>query len=199
MNVDRFIRVAAVAGFLGAAMQVIGGVVETVDRVGPGEPGFAFRTSVIAVAYLMLLVAVIGLTRSGAAGPGWPARIGLGAVGVGFAGFAVAQVVLRVDFGLAERVLFPAATVLIGVGMIVAGVGVLRARRWRGPFRAVPLICGLYPFLVIFPAFAASGGPNFLVLSGWGACWAALAVGLWLSASTRAGRETGAPLRVGST
>ncbi|MGH3717198.1 MAG: hypothetical protein ACRDT4_27605 [Micromonosporaceae bacterium] len=183
------------AGFLGASLQVIGGIVESVDRVGPTEPGFAFRTSVIAVAYLMLLVAVIGLSRSGAAGGGLPARIGLAAVGVGFAGFAVAQVVLRIDFLLAEQVLFPAATVLIGLGMIVAGIGVLRARRWRGPLRAIPLICGLYPFLVIFPAFAI-GGPNFLVLSGFGACWAALAVGLWLSASTRAGGKTGAPLRM---
>jgi hypothetical protein len=78
--------------------------------------------------------------------------------------------------------MFPAATVLVGIGMLVVGVGVLRARRWRGARRVVPLVCGLYPFLVLFPVFAASGGPNFLVLSGWGVCWALLSIALWVSA-----------------
>jgi hypothetical protein len=179
-DINRLVRGASVAGFVGAVLQIAGGVVETVDRVQPGEPGFAFRTSVIAVAYLTLVVGLIGLARSGATGPGLPARIGLGAVGAGWAVSAVAQVVLRVDLDLAEQVMFPAATVLVGIGMVLAGVGVLRARRWRGLRGVVPLVCGLYPFVVLFPVFAASGGPNFLVLSGWGVCWALLSIALWV-------------------
>jgi hypothetical protein len=67
--------------------------------------------------------------------------------------------------------------------MILAGIGVLRARRRRGWHRFVPLLCGLYPFAVIFPVFAATGAANFLVLSGWGACWLALAAALWRQTS----------------
>jgi hypothetical protein len=164
---------------VGAFLQIAGGILESVDRVLPGEPGFTSRTSVIGIAYLLLLAAVIGLGRTGAAGGGWPARVGLVVAGLGWVLSAVAQFVLSVDLDLAEKVLFPVATILIAVGMIVAGVGVLRAHQWTGWHRGAPLICGLYPLLVIFPVFAATGGPNFLVLSGWGACWLALGVSLW--------------------
>jgi hypothetical protein len=63
--------------------------------------------------------------------------------------------------------------------MTVVGVAIIRARRWRGWRRVIGLVCGLYPFLVLFPTFAATGGPNFLVLSGWGACWFALGLAVW--------------------
>ena len=155
--VGRFVRGAAVAGMVGALLQVLGGILETVDPVRPAEPGFAFRTSLIGIAYLMLTAAVIGLARSGVAGQGWPPRLGLAAACLGWILSAVAQFVLQVDVGLAEKVLFPAATVMIGLGMLLAGVAAVRARRLRGWRRFTPLICGLYPFLVIFPVFAGSG------------------------------------------
>jgi hypothetical protein len=173
------LRWTAAVGVVGALLQVLGGILETVDRVLPGQPGFVLRTSVMGIAYLMLLTAVIGLGRSGAAGTGRPARLGLVGAGLGWALSAAAQFVLTANADLAEKVLFPVATTLIGIGMLIVGVAVLRARRWRGWHRVTPLICGLYPFLVIFPVFAATGGPNFLVLSGWGACWMAVAISMW--------------------
>jgi hypothetical protein len=42
----------------------------------------------------------------------------------------------------------------------------------------MPLLCGVYPFAVVFPVFAAVGEPSFLVLSGWGVCWLGLALAL---------------------
>jgi hypothetical protein len=163
-------------------LQVLGGVLESVDRVKAGEPGFALRTTVMAVAYVMLLVLVLALARSGVAGRGKLARYGLVMAGAGWALSVVAQLALRTEVDLAEQVLFPTATVVIGIGMVAAGTAVRRAGHWRGWRRWGPLLCGLYPFAVIFPVFAAKGEPNFLVLSGWGACWLGVAVALRNSA-----------------
>lgn len=189
MDTGGFTRGAAAAGLVGAALQIVGGVVETVDRILQGAPGFALRTWVIGGAYLLLMTLVIGLARSGVAGAGVPARTGLVAASLGWALAAVAQIVLQINFTLAVMVLFPVSTVMIGVGMLVAGVGVLRARRWSGPSRFVPLLCGMYP-LAMIPIFAILGGPNFLVLAGQGVCWALLA--LAPRASARAGQSASA-------
>jgi hypothetical protein len=156
-----------VAGLVGALLQILGRILETVDRVRPAEPGFVFRMSLIVIAYLMLTVAVIGLARSGVAGQGWLPRLGLAVACFGWILAAVADFVLQVNVDLAEKVLFPAAIVMVGFGMLLAGVAALRAHRLRGWRRVTPLICGLYPFLVIFPAFAASGAPNFSSCPAW--------------------------------
>jgi hypothetical protein len=169
---------AVVLGATGAVLQILGGVIETIDRVKAGEQGFALRTTVIALAYVMLVVIVLALARSGVAGRGPLARGGLVAAGAGWVLSAAAQLVLQVDVDLAEQVLFPIATVAIGAGMLSAGIGVVRAGGLRGWRRWTPLLCGVYPFAVIFPVFAALGEPNFLVLSGWGACWLGVALAL---------------------
>lgn len=175
------LRWAAAAGIAGGLLQTVGGVVETVDRVLPGEPGFVPRTSIIGIAYLMLAGAVLGVGALDVAAPRRYAWIGLGVAAFGWLLSAVAQFVLQIDFDLAVAVLFPLSNALIGIGMLTVGVLALRARRWRGWRLATPLICGLYPFLVIVPVFAANGGPVFLVLSGWGACWMLLGLAMWSS------------------
>jgi hypothetical protein len=171
VNVGRFARRAAAAGLVGALLQIGGGILESVDRVRAGEPGFAFRTALIGIAYLLLGVSVVGLMQSRLSGSGLVPRWALGIAAAGWILSAVAQFVLPADTDLAQQVLFPTATVLIGLGMTVAGIAALRAGRLRGWSRVGPIACGLYPFVVAFPVFAATGGPQFLVLSGWGPCW----------------------------
>lgn len=171
-------RTVIALGGLGAGLQVLGGLLETVDRVRVGEPGFGVRTTVIVAAYLLLVVSVFALARSGAAGRGAIARYGLVVAGAGWVLAVVAELALRVDVDLAEQVLFPIAIIAIGIGMVAAGVGVLRTGRWHGWRRWIPLACGAYPFAVTFPVFAAAGEPNFLVLSSWGVCWLVLALAL---------------------
>jgi hypothetical protein len=178
-----FVSRSAVAGLVGAVIQVVGGVVETLDRVRPGEPDFAIRTTVMTGAYLLLMTAMIGLSRSGLCGTGSLGRLGPLAAAGGFIAQAVAQIVLLFAVDLAEQVLFPIGLFLIGLGLILAGIGALRARRWHALDRAIPLICGLYPFLVVFPSFAAAGEPVFLVLSGWGVCLALLTLALYRAPS----------------
>lgn len=176
----------AIVGLLGAFLQILGGALEVVNRVLPGEPGFATRTAIIGLAYLMLLVAVVGLAMTGAAGSGITARLGIGLACLGWALSVVSQFVLSVNLDLAENVLFPVATIATGTGMVLAGIGVLRTRCWSGWHRFIPLLCGLYPFAVTFPVFAATGAPNFVVFSGWGVCWFALAAAMWRQRSTSA-------------
>ena len=171
-------RTVIALGGLGAGLQILGGVLETVDRVRAGEPGFGVRTTLIVAAYLLLMLNVFVLARSGAAGRGAVARYGLLVAAAGWVLAVVAELVLRADVDLAEQVLFPIAFTAIGAGMVAAGVGVLRTRRWRGWRRWMPLACGAYPFAVMFPVFATAGQPNFLVLSGWGVCWLVLALAL---------------------
>lgn len=192
------VRVAAAACAVGAFAQITGGILETVDRVLPPDPGYALRTTLIAAAYLLLLGGVIGLARSGAAGDGWLGRIGLPMAGLGWLASAIAQIVLQIDFTLAETVIFPAATVLLGLGMLLAGAAVLRARCWHGWHRIVPLLCGLYPFVVIFPVFAALGGPSFLALAGFGLCWLALGIALWTSAAASTSSTARSGIAAGS-
>ncbi|WP_395725195.1 hypothetical protein [Nakamurella sp.] len=175
-------RLLAVLGMAGALAQVGGGLLETVDRVGPGEPGYALRTSAIGVAYLLFLATLVGVERSGATAHRRLSRVGLTVAGVGWVLYSVAQFVLQVDPRPAETVLFPVGTVLIGIGMIAAGVGVLRAHRWTGWRRYTVLACGVYPFAILFPTFAITGGPNFLALALWGVCWFVSALALWPAA-----------------
>ena len=55
---------------------------------------------------------------------------------------------------------------LQGLGLALMGIGVLRTGQWQGWYRFTPLLCGLYPFLVLIPAFAITGGPNFWAIAG---------------------------------
>jgi hypothetical protein len=177
---------AAIAGSVGALLQISGGILETVDRVHVGEPGFTVRTAIIGVAYLLLAVSVIGLMQWRPGLGGTAGHLSWWALGVAAGGWimsAVAQFTLPAANEFAEQVLFPVATVLIGLGMAVAGVVALRVRRDRSPW-FMALVCGLYPFLVIFPVFAVNGGPQFLVLTGWGLCWLLLATGAYRRART---------------
>jgi len=52
---------------------------------------------------------------------------------------------------------------------------VLRAKRWHGWTRWLPLLTGLYPFLVLFPLIAITGAANIFAIGGWGLVWLASA------------------------
>lgn len=63
---------------------------------------------------------------------------------------------------------------LNGVGMLLVGIAVWRAKTWRGWIRWVPLSIGLYPLLVMFPVLIVTGHPPRLLIGGWGLLWAVL-------------------------
>jgi hypothetical protein len=95
--------------------------------------------------------------------------------------FALAELVLIFDFATA-RTLFGIATPLHGVGMIGIGIAVLMSKRWQSRHSSMPLLCGLYPFAILLPAFVLSGGMNFYALAGWSLLFLLLGVALWQEA-----------------
>jgi hypothetical protein len=70
------------------------------------------------------------------------------------------------------------ATVAIGVGLVAAGVAVLRARVWSGRHRFVPLALGVWVFVPMLPALLAPFVAARLAITGWMLLFALLGVAL---------------------
>ena len=138
-----------------------------------------------AVSHLLLLAGVVGLARAGAVGWGGLAVSGLGLTLLGLAVLTVAEISWLAGLGATDA-LYGIATLAMMLGLILAGVAVLRAGRWAGWHRYTPLACGLYIPLVMLPSFALPGLAMNYAIAGWGVCW--LLLGLALQAeATRAG------------
>ncbi len=75
---------------------------------------------------------------------------------------------------------------LNGVGMLLAGVAIWRAKIWRGWVRWVPLSIGLYPLLVMFPVLVLTGHPPRLLIGVWGLLWTLLGYAIRQQARPRA-------------
>jgi len=125
------------------------------------------------------LLAVLALTWSHAAGPGRTARVGLAAAMLGQATLACAEVTWPNSPDLAN-VLFGVGPMLTGVGLVVAGIPVLRGRRWTAWRRFTPIAVGAYVFIILTPVLIGSGGPPapaaLWAIAGWDVLWALLAI-----------------------
>lgn len=182
MDTGRIVRVGAVSLVAGAVVQGSCGIVQIADPLSYGQPGFGFRNTIVAIGQVLQLAGVIGVFRSGAAA----GRLGSGGITAACAAFGLLIVALLVEpFQPAVAgPLYGIAAPVVGAGMVAAGIATLRARRWSGWQRYTPLACGLYTFLVLLPAFAATGGPSFPALAAYNVCWLALGVALWTSDAT---------------
>lgn len=81
-----------------------------------------------ALIHLGELAGVLAVALLGAAGRGWLGRIGLGVAVVGQVMLAVAEITYNFDESAGDA-LFNIAPELSGVGLILAGIAVLRADR----------------------------------------------------------------------
>ncbi|MGW4210385.1 hypothetical protein ACWEIJ_20520 [Lentzea sp. NPDC004789] len=131
-----------------------------------------------AVIHLGELSAVVALARSGAAGRGRFARLGLAAAIAGQLLLAAAELIWPGTPGLAD-VLFGVAPILTGAGLITAGAATIRTKAWTGSSRLLPLALGLYTVLVLIPVMIGSGGPPaplaLWTIAGWDLLWFLLA------------------------
>lgn len=167
MKQTSFVRSSALSLILGALLQLVLGTIQHVAPVWPPSLAFSIRNSAIALSHLLVLIGVIGLARTGGAGNGWLGKIGLGIAIVGGILFIPSELLIQFNQTLGSN-LDGMCAMLLGLGLVLAGIAVIRARQWQGWHRVMPLLTGLYVFLVIFPAFAITKGPNFLALAGWG-------------------------------
>lgn len=110
--------------------------------------------------------------------PGLPvARGALAFAAVALAAFGLAHFYALVDEDLAV-LLFSVFMVLAVIGMVVAGIALLRSGVGDARTRWLPLACGVWPVATI-PAAAAIGDvPHFLAITVWGLLWAAFGIGL---------------------
>jgi hypothetical protein len=130
------------------------------------------------VHHLGMVAVLVGLARAGVTGDGRIARIGAWLAVAGTFLLAVQELATGLLHG--EALLATAnegamgagygvSTNLIGLGMVVAGIGVVRARVWAGWARWVPLAIGVMHFVVVTPAIFSG---NFVA--------ARLAIGSWI-------------------
>lgn len=143
------------------------------------EPSWGYLAQ--AVIHIGELAGVLALLWCGAAGAGALARIGIGAAVVG----QVLLVVAELTYPSAPAdgdPLFSVGPLLSGLGLILAGIAVLRAGRWTGWPRFVPLTLGIYVPVIMIPAIIVSGGPPasgaLVALAVWDVLWLLLGVGV---------------------
>lgn len=178
------VRVAGIVGLVGGVLSVVLDVYELMTL--PIEVSMAASLRNV-LFQLTAIIALAGLAALGAAGHAWWARLGIGVTFLGFAVLIGGELIEPFDPATGEM-LFAIAPLLAGPGLVLAGVGVLRARRWSGWRRFVPLSCGVYLLVVFVPVVISTGtDAGFLIaVMGWGACLAALGLAVAQEASTPA-------------
>jgi hypothetical protein len=132
--------------------------------------------------HLLLMAGIAGLAQSHAAGRGWLATSGLSLSQIGLAVLVIAEASWLFSTSATET-LFGVATLVLLLGLILAGIAVVRAGRWLGWHRFTLLACGVFIAVVVIPSFALPGYASNYAIGVWGVCW--LVLGLSLLTETR--------------
>jgi hypothetical protein len=154
--------------------------------------GFVAAQILFVVNHLLLLAGVLALARARAAqGRAWTAGITVTVVGL-LAWTACELWAITLVHRLTAD---PPATAVItgygignavlGIGLIITGVAVVRARRWAGWARWIPLILGIGMFVVVVPGTLAGFLAGRIALAVWMLGWAALGVALVRGTATQ--------------
>jgi len=112
-----------------------------------------------ALSDLLIVATLVVLRRTDACGDGASARIGLGLASFGYLMDVPGELLTEASRPVAGT-LSGVGTLLFAVGLIVAGISMLRARRWHGWHRFVPLALGAYIPVVLLPSLMLRRGPN---------------------------------------
>jgi hypothetical protein len=194
---DATIRTTRTLALVAVVVTVLAAIDAAAGAIVVWEPSWGFVAQ--AVIHLGELAAVIALALSGAAGRGWLARIGLGATVIGQVLLAAAELIDPFSPEVGDQI-FYVAPLLSAIGLILAGIAVLRTRHWGGWHRFTPLLVGLWSLIVLTPAVIASGGPPaplaLWAIAGWELCWVLLGVAVLAEIAVSAPRR-GAAAPVG--
>jgi hypothetical protein len=180
---------------VGAVIGVISGLVTAfippavgVDQYSyPYTPqGFRLAEAVFIVNHVLLLVGLLGLMRSGVTGSGRPGVIGLWIAVAGMIVLSLCEVAAMTlaesAYPTAETDLldsgFGVSSIVIGLGLVLAGVAAVRAGRWEGAARFAPLACGLAVFLIVIPGIFGTFLTGRLAITAWMVIWGIVGVAL---------------------
>lgn len=196
---SRLGSVGVAAGALGALSAVV--LLMWPPQVAPGPVSYPFTSTGFGIAqtwffvhHFGLIAVLAGLAASGAVGSGRIARIGAWSAVVGAVMLAGAELLAmryaNTEFTLAYAgpmgAAYGIATTLIGVGMIAAGIGVLRTNRWSGWHRWIPLAIGITEFVVLTPGIFAGFVAARIVIGSWMLLFGLLGWGLRAESGVRA-------------
>jgi len=170
-----FVGFAAWIAMAGAVLQFVLGI--PLAYLQAETPPSAAIVALNILHHLLLMVGIVGLARSQAAGGGWLGKGGLSLSQLGFALLVVAEASWLFSTSATET-LFGLATLVLLLGLILAGIAVVRAGRWKGWHRFTPLACGVFIAVVVLPSFALPGYASNYAIGLWGVCWFLLGLSL---------------------
>ncbi|MGQ0574101.1 MAG: hypothetical protein ACT4RN_07830 [Pseudonocardia sp.] len=178
---------ARTAGIVCLVGGLLGAVVDVYSLVaGAGEVSLA-RNLVYVLFQVTVIVGLAGVIMLGATGSAWWGRAGIGLAILSYVVLIGGELVEPFDPATAT-VIFDNVALLFGLGMVLAGGAVLRARRWSGWRRYVPLVLGAYTFVVFLPLAIVAGEAGFWVaVTGLSLLFAALGLAVVREASVAAG------------
>jgi hypothetical protein len=171
------IGIAAVAFVVAALLQLALGI--PLAPLQANEPVLWPIAGLNALNHVLLIVGVIGLAQSGVAGRGWLAITGVGLTLLGLAALTIAEVIWALAGESSAELFYILGSVASMVGLVLAGIAVLRTGLWTGWRRYIVLATGLYIPLIMFPSFALPGYASNYAIGIWGICWLLLGVALW--------------------
>jgi hypothetical protein len=180
------------AGIVGAAIAI---TVEFVEPVVPptetsyplSSTAFVWVELLLTLVHIGILAAVVALSVSRVAGRSRAARIGLALALIGFTihvlpefGFVFAATTdTTAPLPGALGAIFGVSTLIAAVGMILAGLGVVREGVWEGWRRYAPLAMGIGTALILLLSLV-DGARNWTL-----ALWCLLSALLGLGLATR--------------
>lgn len=155
------------------------------------ETGFLAAQAFFAIHHLGLVIGVVALAMCSAVGSGRVARSGAWLLVAGTVGLTLAELnTMRyadwtneaANAGLMGATYGITCTVM-GIGAILAGVGVVRTRSWSGWRAWTPMVIGVAQFVMLTPGMFAGFEVARIVIGTWMLMFAAL--GWSLYAETR--------------
>ncbi len=155
----------AVGGALWVALALAMGVLYGGDPP-PASAAFIPSQLLWLLLQLLLLFGFFGLFWGRAVGNRLWGKLAFGLGALGHLLFVAGEI-----HSLASRTisdLLAVAALVSAIGILLTGIAVLRAKQWQGGARWLPLLTGLYPFLVMFPLIAITGDANIFAIGGWG-------------------------------
>jgi len=180
----RNIRAAALVGLVLTAVGVVYALIVAVAGLDLSW-GFVLQ----ALIHVGELAVVLALAGSVAWGAGLLGRIGVGVAVLGEVLLFVAELVDPFNAPVGDQI-FNVAPLLSGLGMVLVGIAVLRSGGWSGWHRFMPLLVGVWMFVVVTPLLITSGAPPapgpVLAIAGWDLCWALAAVAVLAETPDRA-------------
>lgn len=184
--------VCLVTGIAGGALAFVllawpTNVDDTLLRYPFSEAGFLTVQGVFAVHHLGLVAGVVALALSGAVGRGLVARGGAWLLVTGTIMLTASELLTMryVDWTseAANAGLMGAAygisCTLMGVGAILAGIGVRRAKVWSGWRAWTPMVIGVAQFVMLTPGMFGGFVIARLVIGAWMLMFAALGWSLY--------------------